>query len=92
MNKRAPTGVWDLYCGVGGFALHAAAAGRQVVGVESTAEAIAAARAANPALDWVCADATSFLAAARAEQADCVIIDHPAKKRYWSTALSQNRP
>ena len=38
--------VWDLYCGVGGFALHAAAPDRAVLGVESSAEAVDAARAA----------------------------------------------
>src|SRR5829696_6151493 len=35
--------VWDLYCGVGGFALHLAAPGREVLGVEVSADAIDAA-------------------------------------------------
>lgn len=35
-----PGSVWDLYCGVGGFALHAAAPGRDVLGVEVSREAI----------------------------------------------------
>ncbi|WP_343993483.1 23S rRNA (uracil(747)-C(5))-methyltransferase, partial [Nocardioides dubius] len=35
----APTSLWDLYCGVGGFALHCAAPGRAVHGVELSAEA-----------------------------------------------------
>jgi 23S rRNA (uracil747-C5)-methyltransferase len=35
----APASVWDLYCGVGGFALHLAAPGRPVLGIESSAEA-----------------------------------------------------
>lgn len=35
---------WDLYCGVGGFALHLARTGRQVTGVEVSAEAVQAAR------------------------------------------------
>lgn len=38
-----PRTVWDLYCGVGGFALHLAAPGREVLGVEISAEAIASA-------------------------------------------------
>ncbi len=38
--------VWDLYCGVGGFALHSAAPGRTVVGVETSTDAVDAARAA----------------------------------------------
>lgn len=36
--------VWDLYCGVGGFALHAAVPGRRVHGVEVNAPAVASAR------------------------------------------------
>lgn len=38
--------VTDLYCGVGGFALHLAGVGREVLGVESSALAVAAARVA----------------------------------------------
>jgi 23S rRNA (uracil747-C5)-methyltransferase len=38
-----PALVWDLYCGVGGFALHAIAPGRSVVGVETSREAVASA-------------------------------------------------
>ena len=36
--------VWDLYCGVGGFALHCVREGRAVVGVESAEQAVMAAR------------------------------------------------
>lgn len=36
--------VWDLYCGVGGFALHVAAPGRTVHGIEISAAAIESAR------------------------------------------------
>ncbi len=42
-DQVAPASVLDLYCGVGGFALHLAAPGRQVVGVELSAPAVAAA-------------------------------------------------
>jgi 23S rRNA (uracil747-C5)-methyltransferase len=35
---------WDLYCGVGGFALHLARSGLPVVGVETSEEAVASAR------------------------------------------------
>ena len=41
-----PTRVWDLFCGVGGFALALAAPGRRVLGVEVSASAIDGARAA----------------------------------------------
>ena len=41
LGRRAdPAVVWDLYCGVGGFALHATAPGRTVLGVETSAEAV----------------------------------------------------
>lgn len=38
-----PAAVHDLYCGIGGFALHLAAPGRSVTGVEISAEAVAGA-------------------------------------------------
>ncbi|GAA1425611.1 methyltransferase domain-containing protein [Agrococcus citreus] len=44
IDEAEPASVLDLYCGVGGFALHAARPGRRVAGVEVTAEAIDAAR------------------------------------------------
>jgi len=46
VDDADPTVVWDLYCGVGGFALHATAPGRTVLGVETSADAVEAARAA----------------------------------------------
>ncbi|MBR7742344.1 methyltransferase domain-containing protein [Phycicoccus sp. BSK3Z-2] len=46
VTETAARTVWDLYCGVGGFALHLAAPERSVVGVETSAEAVGAARAA----------------------------------------------
>jgi 23S rRNA (uracil747-C5)-methyltransferase len=56
---------WDLYCGVGGFALHAAAPGRTVVGVETSSDAVTAARASLAAMpgagsvEFVVGDATN---------------------------------
>ena len=47
VDAVAPGTVWDLYCGVGGFALHLAADGRRVVGVETSVDAVDAARAAT---------------------------------------------
>ena len=46
VDAADPAVVWDLYCGVGGFARHAAAPGRTVIGVETSPEAVDAARAA----------------------------------------------
>ena len=34
IQELSPAVVWDLFCGVGGFALNAAAPGRSVLGVE----------------------------------------------------------
>ena len=45
-EEAEPARVWDLFCGVGGFALALAAPGRQVLGVEGSASAIDGARAA----------------------------------------------
>ena len=38
-----PPALWDLYCGVGGFALHCADGQREVTGIELSPEAIASA-------------------------------------------------
>lgn len=43
VDEAAPRSIWDLYCGVGGFALHCAGDARDVVGVETSVEAIASA-------------------------------------------------
>ena len=43
-EESAPARVWDLFCGVGGFALALAAPGRRVLGVEVSAPAIDGAR------------------------------------------------
>ncbi|WP_166843897.1 23S rRNA (uracil(747)-C(5))-methyltransferase RlmC [Isoptericola sp. BMS4] len=43
VDDVAPASLWDLYCGVGGFALHCAAPGRTVTGVEISPEAVASA-------------------------------------------------
>ncbi|MFN3865916.1 MAG: 23S rRNA (uracil(747)-C(5))-methyltransferase RlmC [Demequina sp.] len=54
VSRVRPASVWDLYCGVGGFALHCAnvgeadvggaAAARAVTGVETSAQAVASAK------------------------------------------------
>ncbi|ANC32185.1 23S rRNA (uracil(747)-C(5))-methyltransferase RlmC [Isoptericola dokdonensis] len=43
VDEVSPAALWDLYCGVGGFALHCAAPGRAVTGIEISAEAVASA-------------------------------------------------
>lgn len=59
-EEAQPRTLWDLYCGVGGFALHLAAPGREVIGVELSAAAIRGAELAAAALGL---DRTRFLAA-----------------------------
>lgn len=44
LEPFAPVRIWDLFCGVGGFALHCAAGGRHITGIEIEPEAIACAR------------------------------------------------
>lgn len=62
-----PRSALDLYCGVGGFALHAARAGAQyVTGVETSPDAVAGARRSAADLstdahfDFVTGDATAY--------------------------------
>jgi 23S rRNA (uracil747-C5)-methyltransferase len=81
--ELAPTSVWDLYCGVGGFALHCAAPGRDVVGVETSAEAVASARlsardAGLPGVRFEVGDATEFALAASGPP-DLVVVNPPRR-------------
>jgi 23S rRNA (uracil747-C5)-methyltransferase len=80
----APARVLDLYCGVGGFALHAARASSAptVAGVEISADAVAAARrtAGELGLDdarFVAGDATAM--ADLLPEADLVIVNPPRR-------------
>ncbi len=74
--------VWDLYCGVGGFALHLAGPGREVLGVEVSADAIAAASATSSELgvaaEFVAADATAYALASDAVP-DLVVVNPPRR-------------
>lgn len=80
-EELAPTSVWDLYCGVGGFALHLAAPGRQVVGAELSELAVASAResaTALPDVTFVAADALAF-ARGTTPQPDLVVVNPPRR-------------
>jgi len=79
-----PASLWDLYCGVGGFALHCARPGRDVLGVEIAPAAVASAarsaRQAGVTARFLAADATAFaLAAAPAELPELVIVNPPRR-------------
>ena len=92
IDQVAPTSLWDLYCGVGGFALHAAAPGRAVTGVEISADAIVAAersrdeaRAAGrlPGADrvaFVAEDATSYALRSSVEQRPAMVLVNPPRR------------
>ena len=77
----------DLYCGVGGFALHAAEPGRHVTGIELSPEAITAARRSAPDLlatrpdlgpvEFAAGDATAYALAHPAP--DLVVVNPPRR-------------
>lgn len=85
--------MWDLFCGVGGFALHAAPHANRVTGVEISAEAIESARtsAAERALTNVtfdALDATTFSTGHSARLADggpdLVVVNPPRRGSAWT--------
>ena len=83
VRELQPASIWDLYCGVGGFALHCADGGREVLGVESSAEAVAAAErsrdeAGLAKVRFHAEDATAF--ATRQTQAPELLIVNPPRR------------
>ncbi len=82
VDELAPASLWDLYCGVGGFALHCAAPGRQVLGIESSTEAVASARlsAATTAatLRFEVGDATAAVLTER-DTPEVIIVNPPRR-------------
>ena len=83
--ETGPASVWDLYSGVGGFALALAGPGRSVTGVEIAPEAVASAQvsAAEAGLDrarFVAADATAWaLEQPPATHPDLVVVNPPRR-------------
>lgn len=79
VSALEPATVWDLYCGVGGFALSCTANGRSITGVELSVEAVAAASAtAPPGVSFVAGDATEW-ALAQPASPDLVIVNPPRR-------------
>ncbi|TQJ57983.1 23S rRNA m(5)U-747 methyltransferase [Arthrobacter sp. SLBN-83] len=83
VNELAPASVWDLYCGVGGFALHSAAPSRTVTGIEASSEAIVSARLSSDeagleGMEFQAGDATAFALAA--EQSPELVIVNPPRR------------
>jgi 23S rRNA (uracil747-C5)-methyltransferase len=82
VDEVDPTTLWDLYCGVGGFALHLAEPGRKVTGVELSSEAVDSARSAAAgsqlAADFVAGDATAYALSAGTVP-DLVVVNPPRR-------------
>ncbi|GAA1139903.1 23S rRNA (uracil(747)-C(5))-methyltransferase RlmC [Nocardioides aquiterrae] len=81
VGSVAPATVWDLYCGVGGFALAIAGTGAAVTGIEISPEAVASARlsaADLPDVRFEVGDATAYAAAAGAPP-DLVVVNPPRR-------------
>ena len=83
VDAADPRSVWDLYCGVGGFALHVARPGRTVVGIETSAEAVASAEHSRDDLGladvrFAAGDATAFALGADAPP-DLVVVNPPRR-------------
>lgn len=88
VDQRAPKSVWDLYCGVGGFALHCAAPGREVIGVEVSSDAVESARSSAAdlhrqrpdlgAIRFLAGDA-AFRSRPAGDSPDLVIVNPPRR-------------
>lgn len=86
LTETSPPTIWDLYCGVGGFALHATRAlpGADVLGIETSAEAVAAATdtAAEAGLSrarFRAMDATGMSATDPREAPSAVVVNPPRR-------------
>lgn len=84
-KQKNPAHVWDLYCGVGGFALHLAQAlpAASITGIEISDEAIASAQRTARELGlenlvFSAADATAF-AESSASLPDLLIVNPPRR-------------
>jgi 23S rRNA (uracil747-C5)-methyltransferase len=73
--------ILDLYCGVGGFALHVAAPGRRVHGIELSEAAVQSARlsAAEAGLSHVTFAAGDATALVAGEASDTIIVNPPRR-------------
>lgn len=82
-GESKPKVLWDLFCGVGGFALHCAAPERHIVGIEIEPEAIECARDSAAQLGmknirFESLDAATFSATA-GEKPDLIIVNPPRR-------------
>ena len=85
IDELEPASMWDLYCGVGGFALHAARPGRVVTGIETSAEAIRSAKqsareAGLEGLRFAADDATEHALRARPDAVPELVVVNPPRR------------
>jgi 23S rRNA (uracil747-C5)-methyltransferase len=83
VDEIDPAAVWDLFCGVGGFALNCANGRREVTGIELSAEAIASAELTRAELglqrvQFRALDATDF-ALGESRVPELVIVNPPRR-------------
>ena len=83
VNEVGPASVWDLYCGVGGFALHCAGPSREVLGIETSREAIVSAQLSSrdaglQRVGFQADDATAF--ALSADRTPELVIVNPPRR------------
>ena len=83
ISDLAPEDAWDLYSGVGGFALHLADAASDVTGIETSVEAVASAElsrtdAALTRVRFAAGDATTY--ALGAERAPDLVVVNPPRR------------
>ena len=91
-QQSGASSLWDLYCGVGGFALHAAAGGiERVSGVEISPEAIASAQhtasdlGVNDHVHFIAADAQEWAIAQGANACPEAIVVNPPRRGIGAT-------
>jgi len=92
VDEVGPASLWDRYCGVGGFALHCAAPGRAVTGIEISAEAVVAASGTAERLragadgdrfrdvEFAAGDATAFAVGPDARELPEMVIVNPPRR------------
>ncbi len=90
IDELDPASMWDLYCGVGGFALHAARAGRAVTGIETSAEAVRSAKqsareAGLEGVRFAADDATEHALRARPTAVPELVVVNPPRRGIGAT-------
>ncbi|MBP1301580.1 MULTISPECIES: 23S rRNA (uracil(747)-C(5))-methyltransferase RlmC [unclassified Curtobacterium] len=90
IDEVGPASMWDLYCGVGGFALHAARPGRAVTGIETSREAIRSAKqsareAGLTDVRFAADDATEHALRARPDALPELVVVNPPRRGIGET-------